>query len=136
MEADWLFLLTDVDALYTGNPSTDPSATRVPEVEDVHDLRVDTQEAGTAWGTGGMATKLTAAGIATAAGCRMVICHFRDPGAIVEILAGREDVGTVFHPIADALKCAGPLSSFCLYLSNPLAGHLPFLEGGALLRGL
>lgn len=105
VEADWLFLLTDVDALYTGNPSTDPTATPVHEVDDVHDLAVDTAEAGTQWGTGGMATKLTAAGIATAAGCRMVICHFNNPSVIVDIIGGESDVGTVFHPISDPLKC-------------------------------
>ncbi|KFM28197.1 Glutamate 5-kinase [Auxenochlorella protothecoides] len=104
VEADWLFLLTDVDALYTGNPSTDPTATPVHEVDDVHDLAVDTAEAGTQWGTGGMATKLTAAGIATAAGCRMVICHFNNPSVIVDIIGGESDVGTVFHPISDPLK--------------------------------
>ena len=38
-------------------------------------LQVDTSTKGTQWGTGGMATKLTAARIATAAGCRMVICR-------------------------------------------------------------
>ncbi|KDD74279.1 hypothetical protein H632_c1435p0, partial [Helicosporidium sp. ATCC 50920] len=32
--ASWLFLLTDVDALYSGNPHVDPQAKRIPEVED------------------------------------------------------------------------------------------------------
>lgn len=104
VEADWLFLLTDVDALYTGNPNTDPTAEPVREVDDVHDLTVDTKQAGTQWGTGGMATKLTAAGIATAAGCRMAICHFRNPGAILDIIAGEDNIGTVFNPLSESLK--------------------------------
>ena len=40
---------------------------------------VDTSTSGTEWGTGGMATKLTAARIATAAGCSVVICHSKRP---------------------------------------------------------
>lgn len=104
VEADWLFLLTDVDALYTGNPNTDPTAEPVREVDDVHDLAVDTRQAGTQWGTGGMATKLTAAAIATAAGCRMAICHFKNPGAILDIIAGEDNIGTVFNPLSDSLK--------------------------------
>ena len=77
IQADWLFLLTDVPNLYTANPSVDPSAQPIYEVPDISRLPVDTTTRGTQWGTGGMATKLTAARIATAAGTRMVICHSR-----------------------------------------------------------
>ena len=40
MQADWLFLLTDVPALYTANPSTDPTAKPIPEVHEVAELQV------------------------------------------------------------------------------------------------
>ena len=76
VQAKWLFLLTDVDALYTSNPNTDPNAKPIHEVEDIWNLAVDTSTKGTQWGTGGMATKLTAARIAVASGCNMGICHF------------------------------------------------------------
>ena len=66
---------------------------------------MDTSTRGTQWGTGGMATKLTAARIATAAGCRMVICHYNDPGAIPRIIAG-ERSGTLFHPTLSPLRQA------------------------------
>ena len=33
--AQWLFLLTDVDGLYTANPNSDPSARLIPIVEDI-----------------------------------------------------------------------------------------------------
>ena len=60
--------MTDVDALYTSNPSKDPNAQRIAQVWDISSLNVDTSTSGTQWGTGGMATKITAAQIATAAG--------------------------------------------------------------------
>jgi uridylate kinase len=39
VEAQWLFLLTDVDALYTSNPRTDPTAQPIRVVEDMEALR-------------------------------------------------------------------------------------------------
>lgn len=74
------------------------------EVANVADLEVDTGSdsaagTGTQWGTGGMATKLTAARIACAAGCSMAICNSSRPGAIEQIVAG-ERCGTVFRPLA------------------------------------
>eukprot|EP00877_Chromochloris_zofingiensis_P014323 jgi/Chrzof1/9144/Cz03g37160.t1 len=103
VEADYLFLLTDVDALYTSNPKIDPTATPIHEVEDIRRLSADTSSTGTQWGTGGMVTKLTAARIATAAGCCMVICSSDHPESILAILAG-EKIGTKFHPLQKALK--------------------------------
>lgn len=40
VKADWLFLLTDVDSLYTANPATNPGATPIPEVHDITKLQV------------------------------------------------------------------------------------------------
>jgi glutamate 5-kinase len=64
----------------------------------VAELHVDTSTTGTAWGTGGMATKLTAARIACAAGCAMAICNSAAPEAVAAIVAG-ERRGTVFQPL-------------------------------------
>ena len=102
IQADWLFLLTDVDYLYTGNPRIDPDAKPIFIVEDTNQLEVDTQTAGTQWGTGGMETKITAAVMASAAGCRTVICSSSTPESLVETIAGNW-TGTVFlaqdHPL-------------------------------------
>lgn len=95
VHAEWLFLLTDVDALYTANPSDDPDARPIREVPNLWDLSVDTSTKGTQWGTGGMATKITAARMATAGGCNMAICHYKEPRNVIRILEG-EPVGTVF----------------------------------------
>ena len=40
VKADWLFLLTDVDSLYTANPANHPEAVRIPEVHDITKLQV------------------------------------------------------------------------------------------------
>lgn len=91
--ADALFLLSDVDALYTSAPSR-PGAEQVSEVVDVEDLHVDTSSRGSRLGTGGMATKLEAARIATAAGIPVVLAGAE---AIGPALRG-EPTGTLFHP--------------------------------------
>eukprot|EP00775_Hariotina_reticulata_P012564 gene12564-12696_t len=103
VEADYLFLMTDVDALYTANPKLDPTATPIHEVEDISSLTADTSTSGTQWGTGGMVTKLTAARIATAGGCCMVICTSAKPESIVQILDGAKQ-GTKFFPLQQNLK--------------------------------
>lgn len=90
--AEALVLLSDVDALYTSHPSN-PDARPIRVVADVDDLVVDTSRAGTAVGTGGMATKLAAAQIATAAGIPVVLAA---ADQVEEALAG-EPVGTYFQ---------------------------------------
>jgi len=103
VSAHWLFLLTDVDGLYTANPHTHPEARRIEVVEDIGALAADVSQAGTQWGTGGMVTKLTAARLASAAGCRTVICKSDRPEAVAAALAGAS-VGTLFLPVPNAVK--------------------------------
>ena len=87
--ADLLVLLSDIDGLYTTNPRTDTAATHIPLVENLTDAHLDMAgEAGSDVGTGGMATKLLAARIAVEAGCDMVICDGRDPGALSALRDG------------------------------------------------
>lgn len=60
---------------------------------------------GSQWGTGGMATKLTAARMATAAGVRMALLHGRMPSRVMDFVAGNPDaVGTVFSPRPSPIK--------------------------------
>ena len=66
-------------------------------------VQVDTVGKDTQWGTGGMVTKLTAARIATAAGCTMVICSSYEPEMITDIIRGKQ-AGTVFHPLPNAVR--------------------------------
>lgn len=103
VSAQYLFLLTDVDGLYTANPRRDPDAKRIDVVEDIGALAADVSQAGSQWGTGGMVTKLTAARLASAAGCRTVICRSDAPDAVARCLAG-EAVGTLFLPVRNAAR--------------------------------
>jgi len=107
--ADYCFLLTDVNGLYTSNPNNDPDAKLIEVVEDISQLAVDTGStdapggaAGSEFGTGGMVTKLTAARIATAAGCKMVICNATRLAEIGEVIEGKS-VGTLFLPPANII---------------------------------
>ena len=97
VDADWLFLMTDVDRLYTANPRTNPDATPIDVVRNLDELNVDTATGGTQWGTGGMKTKIAAARIAMGAGVRTVIMKSDAPGNVLKILAG-ESIGTRFEP--------------------------------------
>jgi glutamate 5-kinase len=98
VEADWLFLLTDVDRLYSADPRQQPDAQPIGQVNSMAELaalQVQAGDRGSAWGTGGMATKITAAEIACAAGVRTAITEGRSPQNIAKILAG-EALGTQF----------------------------------------
>ena len=100
VEADWLFLLTDVDRLYSADPRSVPDAqpiTLVKHVEQLAQLQVQTGTSSSQWGTGGMVTKIAAARIATAAGVRTAITQGRFPHNIEKILQG-EPLGTQFEP--------------------------------------
>jgi len=100
IEADWLFLLTDVDRLYSADPRSVPDAkpiSLVKQVEQLIQMQVQIGAQGSQWGTGGMGTKIAAARIATAAGVRTVITEGRWPRNIEKILQG-EQVGTHFDP--------------------------------------
>jgi glutamate 5-kinase len=78
--ADLLILLSDVDGLYTADPRTHPDAVHIPVVEALTpaiEAMATGPNAGAGMGTGGMATKLTAARIAADAGCVTLIAAGR-----------------------------------------------------------
>ncbi len=93
VHAEGLVLLSDVPGLFTEPPSR-PGARPIADVATAADLRSVTTRGRSAVGSGGMATKLEAARIATAAGVPVILAHADDAEAA---LAGG-DVGTVFHP--------------------------------------
>lgn len=95
--ADMLLLLSDIDGLYTDDPRKNPQAEFIDYVETLDDhLMQMGKGAGSDVGTGGMATKLSAAKIATASGTDMVIANGGDFHAIHRILQGGP-VGTLFQ---------------------------------------
>ena len=98
ISADYLFLMTDVDCLYTNNPRTDPAAVPIDVVADFTTLTADVSSAGSAVGTGGMYTKIIAAKLATSAGVTTVITRGSVPSNIVKIVAELESPGASTMP--------------------------------------
>ena len=96
VKADLLVLLSDIEGLYTADPRRDPGARLIPVVEEVTpDILALAGEKGSDLATGGMATKLRAAQMATAQGCDMVITNGEHPEVLYDIAAGRP-AGTRF----------------------------------------
>jgi len=86
IQADYLFLMTDVDCLYTKNPRTHPDAEAIELVDDISVISADVSSAGSSLGTGGMSTKLVAARLATSAGVTTVITRSSKPGNVIGIV--------------------------------------------------
>lgn len=96
VRADMLLLLSDIDGLYTDDPKQNKDAEFIDLVEVLDDrLMKMGKGAGSDVGTGGMATKLSAARIATASGADMVIANGDDFHVIHKIIQGA-DIGTLF----------------------------------------
>lgn len=101
--ADLLVVLSDVAGLYDANPKTDPAARRIPVVERVDASLLALASGGSALGTGGMRSKITAAGKAAEAGIATVVADGRRPGTLGRVLDPAADEGTLFLPLEDAL---------------------------------
>ena len=96
VDADMLVLLSDIDGLYTADPRKNPDATLIPTVEKLTDeVMALAGGAGSSMGSGGMATKLKAAGIAMDAGIDMIIANGEAPEALYALLEGKP-IGTRF----------------------------------------
>jgi glutamate 5-kinase len=96
--ADLVLLLTEVDGLYTADPRVVPEAVRLPEVRWQDPRALEVAGASTsAFGTGGMRSKVLAARSAGAVGAWTLIAHGKTPGNVRRALAG-EDVGSLFQP--------------------------------------
>lgn len=94
--ADLLILISDIDGLYDADPHTHPEAKLIPRVEELTpEILEMAGGAGTWRGTGGMATKLSAAQVAMDAGCDMVITNGQRTEDIYDIVEGRS-IGTRF----------------------------------------
>ena len=120
--ADGLILLSDIDGLYSADPRENNDAKHIPIVEALTD-KIMAMGAGAnnsaGVGSGGMATKLLAAQIATQAGCEMIICDGRENGAISALGKGAKHTRFLAEQnpkkaraqwIASALKPAGSLT--------------------------
>lgn len=104
VDADLLIILSDIAGLYTADPNTNSNACLVSEVQSI-DATIENMAGDTAGklGTGGMATKIEAARLATNSGVNMIIADGNQPNIIVRLAQG-EPVGTHFAPSTTKLE--------------------------------
>ena len=126
--ADLLVLLSDVDGLYTADPRHDPSAEHLPRVTRLTpqiEAMAGGANAGAGVGTGGMATKLAAARIASAAGCATVITLGSRPSPLRALEEGER--ATVIEPSTT------PAAAYKAWIAGSLApaGTLVVDDGAA-----
>jgi glutamate 5-kinase len=127
LDARLLVLLTNVDGLYSADPGLDSAAEPIPEVTDF--ARLGALEIGdrtSAFGSGGMRSKVAAAEMASEAGIPVVICNGTGPGTL-QAAAGGAVVGTRFA------AQGGKASSFKLWLkyAKPARGQIVVDDGAA-----
>ncbi len=127
LDARLLVLLTDIDGLHRVDPRIDPDAELIAEVSDFAELEgMEIGDRTSAFGSGGMRSKVAAAEMASEAGAPTVICDGTSAGTLASAAAGSA-VGTRF-----AAK-PGKASSFKLWLkyAKPAHGRLAVDEGAA-----
>lgn len=96
VNADLLILLSDIDGLYDSDPHKNPDAKLLSVVEELTDeIKNMGAGKGTELGTGGMQTKLKAAGMVMEKGIDMVIANGQKPELLYDIVEGKE-IGTKF----------------------------------------
>lgn len=96
IKADLLVLLSDIDGLYTDDPNHNEEAILIPYVEAISDEMLEMAKGpASKVGTGGMSSKLAAAGIANDAGADMLIINSEKITNLTKVLQGQE-MGTIF----------------------------------------
>jgi glutamate 5-kinase len=127
LDARLLVLLSDVDGLHRGDPRADPEAELIAEVTDFVELEgFEIDERTSAFGSGGMRSKVAAAEMASEAGIPAVICNGTKPGTLGDAARG-DAVGTRFA------ARRGRESSFKLWLkyAKPVRGRVAVDDGAA-----
>ncbi len=104
VDASTLVLLTDTPGLLTADPHMDAGASLIEEIVEIdHELEGLAGTSGSVRGSGGMASKLAAAKIASWSGVRTVIADAAREGVMVDACDGTSGVGTVVRPRAASL---------------------------------
>jgi glutamate 5-kinase len=126
VSADVLLLLTDLDGLFTADPRRDPTAELIAHVAaDDPILGVVAGGTGSSRGSGGMASKLTAARIASWSGVRAVIAKAERVDVVAEAIAAAPGVGTTFEANERRL----PARKLWIAFASAPAGHLVVDDG-------
>ena len=126
--AELLVLLTDAPGLMDADPRFSAEASLIEEIVEVdHELEALAGGAGSDRGSGGMASKLAAAKMASWSGVRAVIAAAGRPGVLAEAIDGRPGVGTVVLPRARRLSARKLWIAFAL----PAHGRISIDAGAA-----
>ena len=116
--ADLLILFSDIDGLYDADPRNNPDAVLQEKIHTITSIiEAMAGGAGSSVGTGGMATKIAAAKIATAAGCHMIIAR-----------------GTENHPLKTLIN--GGKHSLFIAKESPLSARKRWISGSLLPTGI
>ena len=103
VDADLLVLLGDIAGLFTADPTRDESAQLISRVDRI-DAQIERLAGGTRGrGSGGMATKIQAARLATASGATVIIADGRERDVLLRLVAG-ESIGTLFPPATSKME--------------------------------
>jgi glutamate 5-kinase len=127
LRARLLVLLTNVDGLYARDPNLDPGPELIAQVTDFSELeRLTIGDRTSAFGSGGMRSKVVAAEMASESGIPVTICNGTEAGTLLAAAAG-EKVGTHF------LAQEGKGSGFKLWLKHakPIRGKVQVDDGAA-----
>ena len=96
VDADLLLLLTDTDGVYTSDPRLSADASVIPEITEIGTHHESLGGgAGSSRGSGGMASKIMAAKVASWSGVRSVIARADKPGVLADAIARKPDTGTL-----------------------------------------
>lgn len=126
LEARLLVLLTNTDGVYTADPAHDPEARLIEQVSDPAELEaMEISDRTSVFGTGGMRSKVAAAGMASGSGIEVRICNGTVDGTLARAAAG-EPSGTAFR----ALGSDTPAFKQWLRYAKPVAGRI-VVDGGA-----
>jgi glutamate 5-kinase len=127
LDARLLVLLTDTAGLHTADPRRDPAARLVERVDDFAQLNeYEIGDRTSAFGSGGMRSKVAAAEMASAAGIPVVICDGTEPGTLRSAAVG-EQRGTMF----DAHPERTPSFKLWLRYAKPSRGRVLVDSGAA-----
>ena len=101
INANKLILLTDIENLYSKDPRNNKDAHPIKEL-NINELKIikdnNNKNYNNEWGTGGIATKLTAAEIATKGGVEVQLADGRNEKNLINIFDNKK-IGTIFHPV-------------------------------------
>ena len=130
INANKLILLTDIENLYSKDPRNNKDAHPIREVKSnelksIKDINI--KNFNNEWGTGGIATKLIAAEIATKGGVEVQLADGRNEANLIDIF-NDEKIGTIFHPIDK------PIGNKKSWLSHAIktVGQITLDEGACL----